>query len=220
MNLLPINLDIRGRKGVVVGGGPVAERKCRALLDAEATVTVVAPNITEGLASLARDGNITILSRRFRSGDLDGAFLAFSATDDREINRAVAAEASRLGILICVADAPEEGNFTSPSAIRQGDLLITVSTGGKSPALARKVRLDLESLYGPEYAILAERLGALREKLLTEGPGDDYYKQLFNDLLDRSLPELLNDAGTGKLDRLLRSCDLGRHRPADTEEST
>lgn len=201
MNLFPINLDIRGKSVVIVGGGAVAQRKCRSLLDAEAVITIIAPEASETLTGLAEQERLTLRQRSFQSGDLAGAVLVFAATDDRSVNSTVADEAKNCGIPVCMADEPTEGTFTSPSVVRRGDLLITISTGGKSPALARKIRQELELRYGPEYAALVTELGDLREKLLTEGRQSDYYKQIFNELLDRALPRLRQTTGVGERDR-------------------
>ena len=221
MSLFPVNLEIRGRKVVVVGGGAVAERKCRSLLEAAAAVTVVAPRLTAGLAALARDGGVSHDRRSLQPGDLRGAVLAFAATDSRAANAAVAAEARQLGIPVCVADAPEEGTFTSPATVRRGDLLITVSTGGKSPALARRIRRDLEERYGPEYAAIVDLLGELREKLLTAPREGAYNHEFLNGLVSGDLSRLLNPGLRERLRRDL-TCDGSRPLPHPTnpEESS
>jgi len=152
----------------------VAERKCRGLLEAEADVTVVAPSVTPALDELIREGKVSAIRRSWQSGDGDGARLVFAATNNRAVNAAVAREAGQSDIPVCVVDAPEDGTFTSPSVLRRGDLLITVSTGGKSPALAREVRRELETLYGPEYADIVDIAGKLREKALTTGERSVY----------------------------------------------
>ena len=221
MNLFPVNLDIRGRVAVVVGGGAVAERKCRSLLEAEAKVTVVAPAITPGLEELSREGKISVLRRQYLAGDLAGGLLVFTATDDRAVNRAVAEEAKRLGILVCVANEPAEGTFASPSVVRRGDLLLTISTGGRSPALARRIRQDLEFRFGPEYADIIDIIGTFRENLLTEGRESAYNSQLFSELLTGDLSRLLNPAERERLFNSITNTDTERTpRPPDTEESS
>ncbi len=191
MNFFPVNLDIRGRKALIVGGGKVAERKCRSLLEAQAHVTIIAPRVTAPLEELQGEEKISLLRRPWLSGDGADACLIFAATDNHAVNRTVAEEAKRWGIPVCVVDTPREGTFASPATLRRGDLLITVSTGGKSPALARRIRRDLERLYGPEYADIVDVVGELREKLLTTGPGGAYNAQLFNKLLAGDLASLL-----------------------------
>lgn len=203
MRYFPINLDIRDKPVVLVGGGAVAARKCLALLAAGARVTVIAPELDQGLGELCAQGEIRHLARQFTPGDLAGAFLALAATDSAEVNAAVAGEASARGILADIADAPELGAFTLPALLRRGDLLIAVSTGGKSPALARRIRRELEERYGPEYGTAVMLLGKLREKLLTEKGNSAYNKELFNELVDHDLPALIRNHSTAQIDHLL-----------------
>ena len=117
--------------------------------------------------------------------------------------QAVAEEARARGILADIADAPEMGTFTLPAVARRGDLLIAVSTGGKSPALARRLREELEELYGPEYAVTVELLGKVREKLLTEKGNSAYNKKLLNELVSHDLAALIRNHSTTEIDHLL-----------------
>jgi precorrin-2 dehydrogenase / sirohydrochlorin ferrochelatase len=141
---------------------------------------------------LSGQGRIALLRRPWLPEDSAGAQLLFAATNNRALNSAVAEEAGQRGLLVCVVDAPEEGTFTSPATLRRGELLISVSTGGKSPALARRIRRDLEQLYGPEYADIVDVVGELREKLLTTGREGAYDDRLFNELLAGDLSLFLN----------------------------
>ena len=156
----PMMVDLAGRRCLVVGGGRVAERKVALLLDCGAEVTVVSPVATRKIAGLAARGAIRLARRTVRSGDMDRAFLAFAATDDSQVNQSVAHEVRKAGGLVNVADAPEACNFLVPSVVRRGDLTIAISTGGGSPALAKKLRQRLEATIGPEYEAF---LAALRE---------------------------------------------------------
>ena len=156
--LYPIFLDLSGRRCVVVGGGEVASRKARKLLQARAEVVVISPEIKAELESVA----VEIHRRPYKEGDLDGAYLAFAATDSREVNAAVAREAKERGIPVNVADEPSEGDFAAPSVLRRGGLQVAVSTGGASPALARRIKDELEESFGPEWAGLVEELHAAR----------------------------------------------------------
>lgn len=203
MRYFPINLDLRGKPVVIVGGGAVAARKCLALLAAGARVTVIAPTLAGPLRKLAENGGLTHLARKYSKGDLAGACLVFSATDSRLVNRAVANEARVNGIMADIADAPELGDFTSPAVLSRGDLLITVSTGGESPALARKLRMELEKRFGPEYADLIKILGKVREKLLTEKTNNPYNNKILNQLVEQDLQALLKRSSVTEIDNLL-----------------
>jgi precorrin-2 dehydrogenase / sirohydrochlorin ferrochelatase len=156
--LYPIFLDLSGRRCVVVGGGEVANRKARKLLQARARVVVISPEIGAELESVA----VEVHRRPYREGDLDGAYLAFAAADSREANAAVAREAKERGIPVNVADRPSDGDFALPATLRRGGLQVAVSTGGASPTLARKVKDELEGIFGPEWAGLVRELGKNR----------------------------------------------------------
>jgi precorrin-2 dehydrogenase/sirohydrochlorin ferrochelatase len=156
----PMMVDLAGRRCLVVGGGRVAERKVALLLDCGAEVEVVSPAATPKIADLAARGAIRLARRTVRPADLDRAFLVFAATDDAQVNQSVAHEVRKAGGLVNVADAPEACNFLVPSVVRRGDLTITISTGGGSPALAKRLRQRLEATIGPEYEAF---LAALRE---------------------------------------------------------
>ena len=156
--LYPMFMDLTDRRCVVVGGGAVANRKARKLLQARARVTVISPKISPELASVAVEKH----ERRYERGDLSGAYLAFAATDSREVNAAVSHEANELGIPVNVADNPAEGDFALPSTLRRGGLQVAVSTGGASPTLARRIRAELEKTFGPQWAGIVEEYGRTR----------------------------------------------------------
>lgn len=160
----PIALTVAGRRCVVVGGGAVAERKARGLLAAGAAVVVVAPVATPGLRALATAGALELVARGYRPGDLAGASLAFAATDQRAVNAAVAAEARGGGILVNVADAPEEGDFHVPAVARRGRLTLAVTTAGGSPVVAGLARDRLAGGLSDGFVALLDRVAALREE--------------------------------------------------------
>lgn len=147
-----------GKRCVVVGGGGVANRKARKLLQARAKVVVISPDVRPELASMA----VEVRRRPYGEGDLEGAFLAFAATDRREVNAAVAREARERGIPVNVADEPSEGDFALPSTLRRGQLQVAVSTGGASPVLAQRIRRKLEDVFGQEWAGVVEALHRAR----------------------------------------------------------
>jgi precorrin-2 dehydrogenase / sirohydrochlorin ferrochelatase len=160
-------LDLSGRRCVVVGGGAVATRKARKLLQAGAEVAVVSPEVLPELEGMG----VETSRRPYEYGDLEGADLAFAATDSREVNAAVAREARERGVRVNVADRPSEGDFAVPSTLRRGGLQVAVSTGGASPPLARRIRDELEASFGPEWAGVVEELETVRRG--GGAPGED-----------------------------------------------
>jgi len=163
MKTYAINLvGLERRRCVVVGGGTVAARKVAGLLEANANIVVISPQIVPELEEYLAAGRITLLRRIYHPGDLRGAFLVVAATNDPEVNRAVAQEAESLGCLVNVVTEPMQSNFIVPAVLRRGDLTIAISSGGASPGLAQHLRMQLETIIGEEYATLTELLGELR----------------------------------------------------------
>jgi precorrin-2 dehydrogenase/sirohydrochlorin ferrochelatase len=182
----PVFLNISGRKCVVVGGGQVALRKVRVLLEHGADVKVISLDLCPGLAQLAESREIKALNRAYRTGDLADASVAIAATDDGELNRQVAEEAHSKAVLVNVVDDAENSDFIVPSYLRRGEVTIAVSTSGRSPALARKIRTRLEKELGNEYASLIRLIGEVRAKVKREGikiDGDRWQEALDLDLL-------------------------------------
>jgi len=165
LSLYPINLDLNGKKCVVIGGGKVALRKVKTLLKTAAQVTVIAPNLTPALAELAKAEAIFYKSQEYIYGDMSGFFLAVCATDSSFVNAAAAKEAKEKHVLVNVVDQAVPSDFMVPAQVSRGDLLLTVSTGGKSPALARQLRLELEKEYGDTYGILLDIIEKVRLEL-------------------------------------------------------
>ncbi len=181
MACYPVNLRLAGRDCLVVGGGAVAERKVGALLAAAARVTVLSPLLTPRLAALAARGEIAHNPAAYRPGAIGIFFIVICATDDPAVNRQAAAEARAGGALVNVADAPELCDFTVPASVARGDLVITVSTGGHSPAFARRLRQELEERYGPEYGTYLTLLSKLRdqvkERLATAAARGEFWRE-------------------------------------------
>jgi precorrin-2 dehydrogenase/sirohydrochlorin ferrochelatase len=200
----PVNLDVRNRDCLVVGGGPVAERKVKALLECGAKVVVVALHATSSLQSLASKDKISLKLRAYQPSDLDGKCLVICATDDEGTNLNISQDAARRGTLCNVADRPGACSFVLPSVVRQGDLLIAVSTSNKSPALARRIRLKLESEFGQEYAVLLNLMGFIREKLQIEAPSPQARKKMFERLLDEGLLQMIRENRFHDVDTLLK----------------
>jgi len=176
-----------------VGGGEVGTRKVTTLLDCGAVVTIVSPSVTQHLQKLARDGSITLKRRTYRTSDLDGMFVVIGATDDEGLNLKINADTKRRNILCNIADRPEACNFILPSIVHRGDLVITVSTSGKSPAFAKKMRKELEEKFGEEYTEFLRLMGAIRKKLLSTDHKPEAHKYLFEQLIARGLVELIRE---------------------------
>ena len=207
MRYYPVQLDIRGRNCLVVGGGAVGTRKVETLLACGAQVTVVSPVATEPLRGLAAEGAISLTLRDYASEDLAEMFLVIGATDDEALNRRISADAERRQILCNIADRPDVCNFILPSILQRGDLTITVSTSGKSPAFAKKLRRTLAAQYGEEYAAFLDLMGAIRQRLLAQAHAPEAHKPLFEALIDSDLPALIRanqrDAINALLEKVL-----------------
>lgn len=188
----PAFLLLEGKKCVVVGGGAVAERKVASLLKAGASVRVVSPALTSGLIKKKDTGIIKHTARRFRKGDVKGAALAIAATDSYRENERVAEDAGRENVLINVVDTPELCGFIVPSTVRRGPLQIAISTSGASPAMAKAIRKEVETLYGPEFGQYLNKCAAHRKKALAEN----------NDPASRA--RALKEAGSAQAIRRIR----------------
>ena len=205
MSFYPICLDLEARACVVVGGGRVAERKVLGLLSCKAQVSVISPALTEELQLQHVSGDIEWIDREFRQGDLAQAFLVIAATDDEETQKQVYEEADANNLLLNVADVPQRCNFILPATARRGDLAISVSTAGKSPALARKIRMELEKKYGPEYRVLVDILGAIRPQVLASGLPQMENEKLFKQLLHDDMEEWIKSKNWDSIEKHLRA---------------
>ncbi|MCK5480251.1 MAG: bifunctional precorrin-2 dehydrogenase/sirohydrochlorin ferrochelatase, partial [Gammaproteobacteria bacterium] len=156
MSYYPVCLDLDGRPCVVVGGGKVAERKVKGLLACHAQVKVISPELTEELSRMHAEGMLEWLARPYRKGDLAHTFLVITATDDEQAQQLVQEEAGEQNKLLNVVDVPQRCNFILPATVRRGDLTVAIATGGKSPALAKKLRKEFEKRIGPEYTVLVK----------------------------------------------------------------
>lgn len=203
MGHIPIFLDVGGKPCIVVGGGDTVERKVRALLEAGAAVTVVGSDVNKELAAMSERGIVVLLPRPYERGDLKGFALAYVATDDTELARRISLEARELGVPINVVDAPELCSFLAPSVIQRGDLQIAISTSGASPALARRLREELEPLFGPEYAELLAVLRAVRARLRTIEPDPERRARKLSALVRSPLREYLKGRDYEAVDAVL-----------------
>jgi len=162
----PLFLDLTDKLCIVVGGGAVAERKARGLLNAGARVRLISPEVTRGVRRLARQGRIEVVSREYQEGDLDGAALAIAATSASEVNMRVKEESKRLSIPLNVADRPDLGNFIVPAVVRKGPVVVAVSTSGLLPVLARRLKEEIDLKLSADYLPYARRVGAFRRILI------------------------------------------------------
>ena len=203
MRYYPVSLDIKNRKCLVVGGGSVGTRKVKTLVECGAKVTVVSPGVSGQLLELANNGSIVLEKRSYRKTDLDGMFLVIGTTDDEELNRQISIDAEKLNMLCNIADRPKVCNFILPSIVNRGDLTISISTSGKSPALAKRLRIELEEQFGNEYAELLRLMGAIRKKLLSQKHEPEAHKQLFEQLISRGLLDMIRSIRKDEIDSLL-----------------
>ena len=211
----PVALELSGRRCVVTGGGREAERKARTLLEADATVVVIAPAVSDGIADLVRRGEITHIARRYRRGDLAGAFLVIAADSDRAASGSVFAEAEAGGVLCNAVDDVEHCHFAVPSIVRRGELLLAVSTGGRAPALAKRLRRRLTAQFGWQWEALVDVLGDVRaETLPTKTVDFDTWAARWHDVLDRE-EELLALLEEGRIEEV-RALVYNALKPATT----
>lgn len=203
MRYYPINLDIRNRSCLVVGGGAVATRKVNTLIACGARVTVVSLETTDALTALADAGAVTLIRRSYASADLDGMFLVIGATDDRDLNRQISKDAESADRLCNIADQPDLCNFILPSIVHRGDLILAISTSGTSPAFAKKLRQELEKTYGNEYALFLKLMGAIRKRLLTQAHEPETHKAVFEKLIEKGLLEKIHMEDREGIDAIL-----------------
>ena len=196
----PAFLNIKGKHCVVFGGGTVAEGKIAKLRDAGAKITVVSPRVTAGILASVQDGHLDWQAREYRTGDLEGAFLGIATTDRRSVNQSIYQEAQELGVLLNVVDEPAQCSFIAPSVVNRGPVTVAISTGGTSPALARKLREELSANPVLGWADLAGILAQARNQVKQRGLAVD--PQRWQCCLT---PELLQLAQEGREEEALVS---------------
>jgi precorrin-2 dehydrogenase/sirohydrochlorin ferrochelatase len=182
--MYPLFLNIQGRLCVVVGGGDVAARKVEALLECGADVRVVSPEAVPEIEAAARNGKITWLRQNFDESTLEGAYVAVAATDDEAVNRRACDACRAARILINVVDVPPLCDFHVPSVVRRGDVVIAIGTGGKAPAMSRRIRKRIQAAVGPEYGALLEIMGELRAGVQERFATPDDRKRVWERILD------------------------------------
>ena len=199
MKIYPVSLTLSGKLCTVVGGGSVAERKTVGLLACESRVRVVSPAVTRHLHTLAEERRIEWVRKAYGSTDLEGSFLVFAATNNMQAQEAVLRDAREAGILVNIADAPDACDFHVPASIHRGDLVVSISTSGKSPAVAAMIRRQLEGKLGPEYAQLVELMAMVRLRVLATAGDQNDKKNVFRSMLHEDILEWLR---AGDWDRI------------------
>ena len=195
----PVNLNITGRLCVVIGGGPVAERKIGGILASNGRVRLVSPEAVSSLQVLASQRTIEWRRKPYGPDDLAGAFLVFAATGNLEVQASIVRDTCAAGLLVNVADDPAACDFHLPATVRRGDLTLTVSTRGRSPAVSAMVRRRLEGEFGEEYGRLTALMACLRDQLLAAGGRQATRRDLFRDLLHEDMIDWLR---AGRDDRI------------------
>lgn len=203
MRYYPVCLDIKNRKCLVVGGGAVGTRKVEGLLKCGGVVSVISESFTERLQSLSEKGAVELLDKVYNASDLEEKFLVIGATDDQVLNKSISKDAESRNMMCNIADFPEACNFILPSVVNRGDLTIAISTSGKSPAFAKKLRKELSDQFGEEYAGFLFLMGEIRKKLLSEKHEPEAHKPLFEKLLNKGLLELTKSKDKDGIDTLL-----------------
>ncbi|MBI5700496.1 bifunctional precorrin-2 dehydrogenase/sirohydrochlorin ferrochelatase [Candidatus Saganbacteria bacterium] len=160
----PINLDIENKLCVVIGGGDVAERKVKTLLQFGGKVSVISPRFMPGLMLLSKAKKIKLIKQKYNKGGIKGAILVIAATNNRKLNRAIYKDATKAHILVNIVDNPKLCSFIAPAIVKRGSLVVSISTSGQAPAFAKALRIKLEDIIPPQFAKLTEELGNLRRK--------------------------------------------------------
>jgi len=200
----PVNLLVAGRRCVVVGAGRIAARKIEGLLTAGAVVHVVAPEVGPEVSALRDEGRITVAERPFEPADLDEAWLATAATPDPAVNASVYEAGQARRVFVNAADDPEHCSFTLMSTVRRGDLVVTIGTGGRSPALATYLKDHLATELGPEWEVLLELLSDERERLRAAGTSTETVD--WRRAIDSGMLDLIRTGRVAQAKELLRAC--------------
>ena len=204
MKYYPVNLDMTNKRCVIVGGGEIAERKVERLLECGAQVTVVSKSLTPVLKTRKKAAQMDQLDRDYEDQALDCAFMVIGATDRNDVNERISKDAMARGLLVNIVDDPDRCNFILPSLVQQGDLSIAISTGGKSPALAKKLRKELEKQYGPEYKTLLVVMGLLRKMILAGDQRAADNKAVFEDLVHSDILQAIREKDRGRVNTIIR----------------
>jgi siroheme synthase-like protein len=187
----PIFLDIENRTVIIIGGGNVCARKAETMMNYGARVTIVSPEFTDEIEQWAREGVLQIRRKKYEDADLEGANIVIASTDDQSVNEQIAADCRRRRIPVNVVDVTPLCEFIVPAIVDKGSVTLAISTGGKSPALARTLKEDLQRLVGPEYAEVNEALGTLRDSAKRVLPTDVDRKRFFDGIIAKGILDML-----------------------------
>ncbi|HJQ39125.1 MAG TPA: bifunctional precorrin-2 dehydrogenase/sirohydrochlorin ferrochelatase [Thermoanaerobaculia bacterium] len=204
----PIFLDIENREVLIIGGGNVCARKAETMMKYGARVTVVSPEFTDEIEEWAREGKLAIQRKHYEESDLEGANIVIASTDDTGVNEQIAADCRKRKIPVNVVDVTPLCEFIVPAIVDKGSVHIAISTEGKSPALARTLKEDLQRLIGPEYAEVNDVLGTLREEAKRVLPTDVDRKRFFDGILAGGILELLREGHRAEArETIVRACE-------------
>jgi precorrin-2 dehydrogenase / sirohydrochlorin ferrochelatase len=204
----PIYIDIENREVVIIGGGNVCARKAETMMKYGARVTVVAPELNDEIEQWARDGRLSIRRKRYDHADLDGANIVIASTDDTSVNEQIAADCRARRIPVNVVDVTPLCEFIIPAIVESGSIQIAVSTGGKSPAIARTLKEDLQRMIGPEYAEVNDVLATLREGAKGVLPTDVDRKRFFDGIIAAGVLEQLRAGRRAEAyETIARACE-------------
>lgn len=212
----PIFLDVENRDVLIIGGGNVCARKAETMLRYGARVTIVSPELTEEIEQWARDGQVAIRRKAYEENDLDGASIVIASTDDQRVNEQIAADCRRRRIPVNVVDVTPLCEFIVPAIVESGSIQIAVSTGGKSPALARTLKEDLQRMVGTEYAEVNDLLGSLRDSAKRVLPTDTDRKRFFDGIIAQGILQMLRDGKRPEAYAVVaRACDAAGVEQSD-----
>jgi len=199
-----VSLNLQDKKCIVVGGGAVAERKILRLLENKAVVTVVSPQLTENLQKLQKQ--FIWIADTYQESYLEDSFLVIAATNSREVNQEIAQYCHAHNKLVNIIDSLDESNFTVNSTVQRGDLLLTISTGGASPALAKRIRQQLEEQYGPEYAVVLDIMRTLRAEAMEKISDEEKRRTFLQELGQTDIEKILQTETTEEWEKRVRLC--------------
>ena len=215
MSFYPIFIELKGKKILIVGGGKVAQRKAETFLEYGASLFMISRDLTSILAQFREQGKLIYLGEKFYEDSLDDVSIVVSATNDPALNHRVSEAAKSRGLLVNAVDQPADCSFIVPSIIRKGDLMIAVSTSGKSPALAKQIRKRLEKQFGGHYGTFLTLMGNLRNEILKKGLPTNENSRIFKEIVESPI---IDDIGKGDWDNVALNLNKILHSHMSTKD--